>query len=74
MAMERLDYNTFKDKMGAWAPKFKPFIEGKEMWEIYQKIKADSAKETIVPKSTDTFRAFKTVDPKNLKVVFYLMD
>lgn len=72
--MEKLDYESFKDKMGAWAPKFRKFIEGKEMWEIYQKLKADSAKDTIVPKSTDTFRAFKTVDPKNLKVIFYLMD
>ncbi len=72
--MEKLDYESFKDKMGAWAPKFKPFIEGKEMWEIYQKLKADASKETIVPSSVDTFRAFKTIDPKNLKVIFYLMD
>lgn len=72
--MEKLDYETFKDKLGVWAPKFKPFIEGKEMWEIYQKIKEDSSKETIAPKSPDTFRAFKTIDPKNLKVIFYLMD
>lgn len=70
----QLDYNTFKDKMGDWAPRFRPFIESKAMWDIYQKIKADSAGDTIVPKSTDTFRAFKTVDPKSLKVVFYLMD
>lgn len=72
--MEKLDFETFKDKMGKWAPRFKSFIEGKEMWEIYQKIKADSVGNTIVPKSSDTFRAFKTVDPKNLKVIFYLMD
>lgn len=72
--MEKLDYETFKDKMGVWAPKFKKFIEGKEMWEIYQKIKEDASRETIVPSSSDTFRAFKTIDPKNLKVVFFLMD
>lgn len=72
--MEKLDYETFKDKLGAWAPKFKPFIESKKMWDIYQKVKNDSASDTIVPKSTDTFRAFKTVDPANLKVIFYLMD
>ncbi len=72
--MEKLDYETFKDKLGAWAPKFRKFIESKEMWDIMQKVKEDAGKETIVPKSTDTFRAFKTVDPKNLKVIFYLMD
>lgn len=71
---EKLEYESFKDKLGAWAPKFKPFIEGKEMWNIYQTLKADAAGGTIVPKSSDTFRAFKTVDPKNLKVIFYLMD
>jgi len=72
--MEKLDYLTFKDKMGDWAPKFKSFIEGAQMWDIYQKLKKDSIGDTIVPKSTDTFRAFKTVNPKELKVVFYLMD
>ena len=72
--MEKLDYESFKDKMGAWALKFKPFIEGKEMWDIYQKLKADAATGTIVPKSSDTFRAFKLTDPRNVKVIFYLMD
>lgn len=69
-----LDFNTFKDKLGAWGPRFRPFIEGKEMWDIYQKIKKDSVSDTIVPKSSDTFRAFKMTDPKNVKVIFYLMD
>lgn len=72
--MEKLDYQSFKDKLGLWAPKFKKFIEGEEMWKIYQKLKADGSKETIVPESKNTFRAFQTVDPKNLKVVFFLMD
>lgn len=72
--MEKLDYESFKDKMGAWALKFKPFIEGKEMWDIYQTLKKDAASGTIVPKSLDTFRAFRIVDPRNLKVLFYLQD
>lgn len=71
---EKLDFNSFAGKFGEWADKFRPFIEGKEMWDIMQKIKADSAKETIVPASKDTFRAFATTSPSNLKVVFYLMD
>lgn len=72
--IEKLDFNSFAGKFGEWADKFRPFIEGKEMWDIMQKIKADSAKETIVPASKDTFRAFATTSPSNLKVVFYLMD
>lgn len=71
---KRLEYEKFKDAFGEWAPKFKPFIEGKEMWDIYQTLKSDSMRETIVPKSSDTFRAFRTTKPADLKVVFYLMD
>src|SRR5882672_9721621 len=69
-----LDFETFRAKLGLWADKFKPFIEGKEMWDIYQKLKEDSMSDVIVPKSKDTFRAFGVTDPKDLKVVFYLMD
>lgn len=72
--MEKLDYDSFKDKMGAWTPKFKSFIEGKEMWDIYQKLKIDNSQGGIVPKSSDTFRAFKLTDPRHVKVIFYLMD
>lgn len=74
MLAQRLDFETFKPKMGDWADKFRPFIEGKEMWDIFQKLKADSSKETIVPKSSDTFRAFKTTPVNEVKVIFYLMD
>ena len=86
--MEKLEFSTFEPKLGAWAQKFKPFIEGPEMWNIMKRIKEDAfeertkpdgtkvfvKKETIVPKSSDTFRAFSTVNPSELKVVFYLMD
>lgn len=72
--IQKLKYETFEPLFGEWAPKFKPFIEGPEMWDIYQKLKADGQKETIVPKSSDTFRAFRTTSPADLKVIFYLMD
>jgi len=69
-----LNFESYKPKFGLWADKFKPFIESKAMWDIMQKVKQDSITETIVPKSSDTFRAFATTNPKDLKVVFYLMD
>lgn len=72
--MDILDFKTFEGKLGKWAPKFKPFIESREMWDIMQKIKNDSIGETIVPKSSDTFRAFSTTSPDTVKVIFYLMD
>lgn len=70
----RLDFNNFKDKFGNWAPKFKPFIEGEEMFKIFQKIREDAKTEKIVPKSSNTFRAFSTTNPVELKVIFYLAD
>lgn len=87
-SVNKLDFETFRPKLGNWANKFKPFIEGKEMWDIMQTIKKDAfdekvdkegnkvyvKRETIVPKSSDTFRAFATTEPSELKVIFYLMD
>lgn len=70
----QLDFESFKPKLGEWADKFKPFIENREMWSIMQQIKADSMNDIIVPKSSDTFRAFATTRPSDVKVVFYLMD
>ena len=45
----RLDFNSFAGKLGAWAEKLKPFIESEAMWNIMQKIKIDSTSDTIVP-------------------------
>lgn len=74
MTDKKLDFNSFAGKLGAWAEKLRPFIESEAMWTIMQKIKTDSMSDTIVPKSTDTFRAFATTVPDNVKVMFYLMD
>lgn len=69
-----LNFETFKPKLGDWADKFRPFIETEAMWNIMQRIKQDSLTEVVVPKSSDTFRAFSTTKPEDLKVIFYLMD
>lgn len=69
-----MNFDKFQEPLGKWADKFKPFIEGKKMWEIYQKLKKDSETERVVPGYKDTFRAFKATNPNNLKVVFYLQD
>lgn len=69
-----LDFETFKPKFGYWADKFKPFIESKEMYDIMQIVKADAARFGVVPKSSDTFRAFATTRPGDIKVIFILMD
>ena len=69
-----MNYQTFEEPLGGWAHKMRPFIESKEMWELYQKIKDDAKKDMIVPRSTETFRAFKACDPSELKVIFYLQD
>lgn len=73
-ASNTLDFSTFEPKLGKWAEKFRPFIESEKIWNIYQKLKRDSLSDTIVPKSMDTFRAFRITEPGSVKVIFYLMD
>lgn len=71
----RMDYSEFEPLFGKWAYKFKPFIESKEFFDIYQRLKADSlAGEKILPTPDRTFRTFQQSDPQNVKVVFLLMD
>jgi len=70
----QLDYNDFAGKFGAWAELFKPFIESKDMFDIYEKIKEDAKKEVILPDSDNTFKVFAKTIPEDIKVVWYLMD
>jgi uracil DNA glycosylase len=72
----RMIYEDFAPLFGDWAEKFKPFIESKEFYDIYQVLKHDSRvnKEIIVPKPEDTFKVFQKTRPQDLKVIFYLMD
>lgn len=68
----KLDYKEFEGMFGKWAPKFKDFIEGEEMYQIYEKLKSEN--EVIVPSSDQTFNCFGLTDPAEVKVIFYLMD
>lgn len=70
----KLEFDEFAGLFGAWADKFRPFIEGKEMFEIYEKLKKDGQKEIICPKHEDVFRAFSTSFPEDIKSVWYMMD
>lgn len=69
-----MDFNEFAPLFGSWADRFKPFIESQEMFNIYQRLKADSQKEKVVPSSENVFRAFQTSSPNNLRVIIYAMD
>lgn len=71
---EKLEYKEFISLLEPWAEKFRPFIEGKEMYEIYQKLKRDGAKEVICPDSENIFRAFLCSKPDMVKSVWYMMD
>ena len=71
---QKMKYDKFREKFDSWAEKFKPFIEGKEFWDIYQVLKADTQKEMIVPKREETFRAFTECRAGDLRVLFYLQD
>src|SRR5690242_18152011 len=66
MDTPKLDYNDFAPLFGPWAEKFKPFIEGQEMFNIYQSIKRDAQKEVICPDSENVFRAFQKSHPDKI--------
>ncbi len=85
---EKLDFESFRSKLGRWAERFKPFIESQKMFDLMQRIKKDAFEEKvdkngnkkivrkaiIVPESVNTFRAFTSVHPELLRVMFILMD
>lgn len=72
--MDILNFEDFAPLLGPWADLFRPFIESKEMFDIYQRLKQDAKKEYLVPLSKDVFRAFSTSHPDHIKSVWYLMD
>jgi uracil DNA glycosylase len=72
--MEKMDYEDFADKFGKWAPLFKKFIESKDMFDIYARLKADAQTDIIVPGHENVFKVFQLTDPDDIKCVFYLMD
>lgn len=74
---EKLDWeNEFKDKFHeSWHEKMKIAVESQWMFDIYQRLKADFLSGVkILPRSADTFNAFKYTNAGTVKVIFYLLD
>lgn len=69
-----LEFDDFKEKFGAWAEAFRPFIESEAMFKLFDQLKKDARTERIYPSSDNTFRTFSTTHPDSLEVVWFLMD
>jgi len=71
-----MNIEVFKSLMGKeWVEMFAPFIKSKEMDSIYSFLKKESNNRKIIcPKSKNTYRTFKTTDPKSLKIVWVFQD
>lgn len=74
--MEKLDWNLFKPKFGAWAHYFEPlFRDTMVMEEIYRELKEQSrGGEVICPDPINTFRSFELLHPQDVRVIFVLLD
>lgn len=72
--VNKLKWEDFEPKLGAWSRYFKKFFGSKVAYEMYQKIKEEAKNGTIYPSSSDTYRVFKESYPEDLKVVFILQD
>lgn len=68
-----MDYNKFEPLIGKdWGKKLQPFIESKEMGEIYKFLRREKARGRIIcPDSRVTYRAFRETPYKDLKVIFF---
>lgn len=71
---EKMNFEEFSPLFGAWAERFKPFIESKEFYDIYQRVKSDAQRERIFPSSDKVFRVFQMTKFEDIKVVMYLGD
>lgn len=70
-----MNYEKVSDKLGTWAPLFKPFIESPAFDAIFTNLKMQSqAGRKIVPKSEDVFRSFTLCDKDKVKAIMFLMD
>ncbi len=70
-----MDYEKFAPLLGTWAESLKPFIESKEMDEIYAFLKQRSQEgRKICPDSSNTFRAFYETPKEYLNTIFLLQD
>lgn len=69
-----MKYEAFENKFGLkWAEKFKPFIEGKDMDNIFAFLKERSSKGySIIPHHTNTFKVFEKTPYDKLRVIFFM--
>jgi len=71
----KMNKESFKSKLGSWYQYFEPFLESKELYNIYQKLQKDSNDGKIIfPYSENTFKAFELCDTKNLKLIILASD
>ena len=71
---KQMNYEDFEPLFGSWAGRFKPFIESEDMYNIYQRIKADAERERVFPKFENVFKVFQLTKFEDIKVVIYLGD
>lgn len=68
--MTKLNPATFEKAMGTWWPKIKPFFMKGGLDGVYSVLKEEGRKGIkIVPKSDDTFRAFRETPIRRLRAV-----
>lgn len=66
-----LDFKLFKPYLKDWGDILKPWVESKQAFELYQKLKSEQEK--ILPSWKNTFN-FLDVSPEDLKVLIIGMD
>lgn len=66
----KMNKESFKSKLGSWYQYFEPFLESKELYNIYQKLQKDSNNGKIIfPYSENTFKAFELCNKDNFKLL-----
>lgn len=65
-----MNYDVVSKQFGKWAPKFRKFIESKDMDELFSYIKSRAQSGVkVLPDAVNVFRAFAETDPDNLKCI-----
>lgn len=66
------EWKVYEEKLGLWAPYFKPFWESGEFDELTDAIQARAKRHhKIIPDSSLTYRVFQEVPPKKVKVFIF---
>lgn len=70
--MNKLDWGTFKPKLGGWGKYLQELFESEEMYNLFQELK--NSKERITPASKDLFKFLELCSPDKLKLIIIGMD